>query len=96
MAGDPSRERRRLAAECLALAKQADDVRARVSLLAMAQKWLDLAELSEHDAWNQSLRLRALQAAIGKEVRALYELPQELPHGILTLLMQLNERTGSD
>jgi len=85
-----------MAAECLALAKQADDVRARVSLLAMAQKWLDLAELSEHDAWNQSLRLRALQAAIGKEVRALYELPQELPHGILTLLMQLNERTGSD
>jgi hypothetical protein len=30
----------------------------------MAQKWLDLAERSEHEAWNTNLRLRALQTAI--------------------------------
>jgi hypothetical protein len=90
MSGDRSRERRRLAAECLASARQTSDLRVRASLLEMAQKWIDLAELCEHDAWNESLRLRALQAAIGQELRAQYKLPQELTHRILTLLMQLN------
>jgi hypothetical protein len=93
MVGDRSRERRRLAAECLAVAKQTSDFGVRASLLEMAQKWLDLAELCEHDAWNQALRLRALQAAIGKELRVHYELPQQLPRRILTLLMQLNDKT---
>ena len=91
MSGDRSRERRQLAAECLAEAKRTSDSRGRASLLEMAQKWLDLAERCEHDAWNTNLRLRALQAAIGEELRAQYELPQELPHRILMLLMQLNE-----
>jgi hypothetical protein len=91
MSGDRSRERRQLAAECLAAAKKTSDVQVRASLVEMAQKWLDLAERCEHDAWNTNLRLRALQAAIGEELRAQYELPQELPHRILTLLMQLNE-----
>jgi hypothetical protein len=69
MSGDRSRERRRLAAECLELAKRTSDVRARASLVEMAQRWLELAELCEHDAWNHTLRLRALQAAIGKELQ---------------------------
>ena len=90
MAGDRSRELRRLAAECLTLARHISDSRARAALLEIAQKRLDLAELSEHDAWNQTLRLRALQAAIGKELHALYAVPQALPHRLLTLLMQLN------
>jgi hypothetical protein len=93
MSGDRSRERRLLAAECLELAKRTSDVRVRASLVEMAQRWLDLAELCEHDAWNQALRLRALQAAIGKELRVHFELPQQLPHRILTLLMQLNDQT---
>jgi ribosomal protein S14 len=38
-----------------------------------------------------AIRLRALQAGIGQELRTQYELPHELPHGILTLLLQLNE-----
>src|ERR1700674_2973466 len=37
-----------------------------------------------------AIRLRALQAGIGQQLRAQYELPQELPHKIVTLLMQLN------
>src|ERR1700730_15671098 len=90
MAGDRSRELRRLAAEGLPLARHNSDSRVRAALLEIAQKRLDLAELSEHDAWNQTLRLRALQAAIGKELRGQYELPNELPHQLLTLLMQLN------
>ena len=91
MAGDRSRELRRLASECLTLARQTSDPRVRTSLLEMAQKRLDLAELSEHEVWNEALRLRALQAAIGQELRAQYELPPELPHRILTLLLQLND-----
>ena len=90
MSSDRSRARRQLAAECLAAAKKTSDVQVRASLVEMAQKWLDLAERCEHDAWNTNLRLRALQAAIGEELRAQYELPQELPHQLLTLLMQLN------
>lgn len=43
----------------------------------------------------QTLRSRApnrrvIQAKIGQELKALYSLPRELPHRILTLLMQLN------
>jgi hypothetical protein len=56
----------------------------------MAQKWLELAERSEHDGWNEALRLRALEAAIGQELRALFEPPHSLPHRLLALLMQLN------
>jgi hypothetical protein len=90
MAGDRSRELRRLAAECLTLARHTSDARVRAALLEIAQKRLDLAELGEHDAWNQTLRLRALQVAIGKELHTLYVVPQALPHRLLTLLMQLN------
>jgi hypothetical protein len=96
MPGDRSRERRRLSAECLALAQQISDVSARALLLEMAQKWLDSAELAERNRCNESLRLRALEAAIGQELHALYELPQELSHRMLTLLMQLNTERGTD
>jgi hypothetical protein len=85
-----------LAAECLALAKQTSDVPARAFLLEMAQKWLESAERSEHDGWNESLRLRALEATIGLELQAFYELPQDIPHRLLTLLMQLNADGGTD
>jgi len=66
MASDRSREARRLASECLALARQTSDPLARTSRLDMAQKWIDLAELSEHDPWNDALRRRVIQAAIGQ------------------------------
>jgi hypothetical protein len=90
MAGDRSRELRRFAAECLALAQRISDLRVRVYLLEIAQKRIDLAELGEHDTLNEALRLRAIQAVIGEQLRVEYELPRELPHSILTLLMQLN------
>ena len=62
MASDRSREARRLASECLALARQTSDPLARTSRLDMAQKWIDVAELSEHDPWNDALRRRVIQA----------------------------------
>jgi type IV pilus biogenesis protein CpaD/CtpE len=52
MSSDRSRARRQLAEECLAAAKRISDVQVRASLFEMAQKWLDLAERREHDAWN--------------------------------------------
>jgi hypothetical protein len=85
-----------MAAECLAVARRTSDSGVRASLVEMAQKWLDLAERSEYDGWNESLRLRALEAAIGQELRALYELPQALPHRLLTLLMQLNAQAETN
>jgi len=66
MAGDRSRELRRLASECLTLGAADFGFGVRASLLEMAQKRIDLAELSEHDAWNEALRLRALQTAIAR------------------------------
>jgi hypothetical protein len=96
MAGDRSRELRRFAAECLTLARQTSDLQVRAALLEIAQKRIDLAEVSEHDAWNEALCLRAFQAAIGEQLRAQYELPRELPHRILTLLMQLKEQSNAD
>jgi hypothetical protein len=82
-----------MAAECLAVARQTSGVRA--SFVEMAQKWLYLAEHAEHDGWNEALRLRALEAAIGQEPRTLYELPYKLPHRLLTLLMQLNAQADT-
>jgi hypothetical protein len=34
---------------------------------------------------------RAVRTMIGQELRARYEVPQGLPHEMLTLLLQLNE-----
>jgi hypothetical protein len=72
------------------MAKQAGDTNNREFLVEMAWKWLDLAELDEWDNWEKALRLRAIQTKIGHELRAQYDLPQEFPHRILALLMQLN------
>jgi hypothetical protein len=96
MAGDRSRERRRLASECLDLARQTSDLPLRASLLEMAQKWLDLAELCEHNAWNEMLRMRAIQAAIGRELQSCYELRRELPPHILALLVELDAERDHD
>jgi hypothetical protein len=85
-----------MASECLAAAKQTTDPRERTSLVDIAQKSLDLAELCEHDGYTEALRLRALEAAIGEELRALFEPPHRLPHRLLTLLMQLNTPSEPD
>jgi hypothetical protein len=83
-----SREWRRLASECLALAQRTSDPKSRASLLVVSQRCLDLAELSERDEWDQSRR--AIQAAIGEGLRELYFLPSELPHRLVALLVQMD------
>jgi hypothetical protein len=78
------------------MARQASNANSRAFLVKMAWKWLDLAELDEWDNWQKALRLRVIQTKIGQALRAQYELPQELPHGILTLLMQLNAQQDEE
>ena len=89
MSGDRSRERRRLAAERLIFAKQMDDWKIRASVLGMTQRWLDLAQPREPVAFDKALRLQAIQTNIGRELRAQFDLPREMPHRILTLLIQI-------
>src|SRR4029077_9635781 len=40
-------------------------------------------------AWNTTFYHRAIRTKIGQALRATYDLPQELPHQMLALLMQL-------
>jgi hypothetical protein len=87
MSGDRSRERRRLAAERLIFAKQMEDWRIRASVLGMTQRWLELAQSREPIALDKALRLQAIQTNIGRALRAQFDLPREMPHQILTLLI---------
>jgi hypothetical protein len=90
MSSDRSHERRQLAAERLIFAQQMTDWRIRASVLGMTQRWLDLAEPGDQDALDKTLRLQAIQAEIGRKLRVHYLLPCDLPHQLLTLLMQLD------
>ena len=42
--------------------------------------------------WKLRLCHHAIQAKIGQELRAHYELPQVLPHRMIVLLVQLHEQ----
>jgi hypothetical protein len=71
MPDNPSHKRRELAAQCLAFAEQTSDLNVRAKLVAMAQKWLDLAndEFGSHeelDAWNKTFYDRVVQTKIGQ------------------------------
>jgi hypothetical protein len=46
---------------------------------------------SQPDIWKENHYRGIIRATIGHELGARYGLPQQLPHRILTLLMQLNE-----
>ena len=47
---------------------------------------------SDNVPWSKAVARRAVRTMIGQELRARYEVPRDLPHEMLTLLMQLNER----
>jgi hypothetical protein len=75
MPDNPSRKRREQAARCLALAEQTSDLNVRSKLVAMAQKWLDLAndEFGSHeelDAWNKTFYHCAIQTNLGQDFRS--------------------------
>ena len=52
------------------MGQQARDASIRALLVDMAWKWIDLAEFDEWDNWERTLRLRAIQAKLGKALRA--------------------------
>ena len=39
--------------------------------------------------WSKAVARRATRTTIGQELKALYQVPQDVPQGMLTLLMQL-------
>jgi hypothetical protein len=82
-----ARQFRRLATGCLKIAQQASDESARLSLLAMAQIWLDLAAIYEHDDWN---RRHIIRTAIGDELKAWYRPRYGLPPHFVALLAEMN------
>jgi hypothetical protein len=47
---------------------------------------------SDNVPWSKAVTRRAVRSMIGQELRARYEVPQRLPHEMLMLLVQLNER----
>jgi hypothetical protein len=51
---------------------------------------------SDNVPWSKAVARRAVRTMIGQELRARYEVPQGLPHEMLTLLVQLNERQEED
>jgi hypothetical protein len=42
--------------------------------------------------YSKAVARRGVRVTIGHELGKHYEVPQDLPHGIVALLMQLNER----
>ena len=55
----------------------------------------DYSPRSSHESdnvpWSKAVTCRAVRSMIGQELRARYEVPQDMPHEMLTLLLQLNE-----
>ena len=47
---------------------------------------------SDNVPWSKAVARRAVRTMIGQELQARYEVPQRLPHEMLMLLVQLNER----
>ena len=93
MAADPSRERRHLAVELMATARLITDARIRTTILALGEKWLDLAEggLGDQETRYRTEGLRALQMKIGEELRTDCDSPQELSQRLRAILMELND-----
>jgi hypothetical protein len=95
MPEDRSRERRRLAAECLAAAQATSEPTERAALLAMAQKWLGLANadtgVGRGEAWEKTFYHRVMQAEIGRSIKRELRPSRQMPHRLFTLLLQLEE-----
>jgi hypothetical protein len=94
MPDDRAGARRKLAAECLAMAQRTSDLKLRAALLRMAQRWLDLANdefnPAEPDLGGKTFYNFELQAKIGQKLQSHFELPVQLSPQLSTLLMQMD------
>jgi hypothetical protein len=50
---------------------------------------------SDRLPYSKAAAYRALGTTIGQELKALYEVPQDLPHEMIVLLMHLNRAESS-
>jgi hypothetical protein len=48
---------------------------------------------SDNVPWSKAVTCRAVRTMIGEELRARYEVPQDWPHEMLALLMQLKNES---
>jgi hypothetical protein len=94
MLDDRTRDRRKLAAECLITAQEITDPNLRAVLLGMAQRWLDLAngdyDPTARDDLDVAVYRQVILAQLGQELQAQFALPHELPQQLIALLMQLD------
>jgi hypothetical protein len=95
LSADPSRERRRLAVELVATARLVTDARIRTTILALGEKWLDLAD-GHRQSFDRKQGLRALQMEIGQQLLGSLDLPEELSRRLRVLLAQLNDQPDVD
>ena len=51
---------------------------------------------SDNVPWSKAVTCRAVRTMIGQELRARYDVAQDLPHEMAALLVQLNEREQED
>ena len=94
MPDNRTRARRKLAAQCLAMAQQTSDLKLRASLLTMAQRWLSLANAefnpAEPNRWDNTFYRFDIQTKIGRELQTYFEVPHKLPLQLFALLMQFD------
>jgi len=51
---------------------------------------------SDNVPWSKAVARRAVRTMIGQELRARYQIPQDLPREVLTVLVRLNEGEQKD
>ena len=91
MLDDQAREYRRLAAECLAVARKTSASQLHANLIDIAKKWGALAERAEREA----LHCQTAQALIGEQLRDLYKTSNAMPPHLLALLAQLDDEVDT-
>jgi hypothetical protein len=82
-----------MAAECVAWAKNTSDPARRSAFMLAAQKWQERAEeprsrpFRPWEPWEP--HYHEIQMEIGRKLQAQLDLPKDMPHQILALLVQL-------
>jgi hypothetical protein len=91
---DTFREQRQFAVDLMATARLITDPRIRATIVALADKWLNIA--AGPDFSSRKEHLLALQAEIGQELRNAYSVPGELSSRFLVLLAQINDQGNAN
>jgi hypothetical protein len=89
-----ARQYTQMAAACEAWAKNISDLAQQCAFKRAAQNWRERAVQEQESRpfrhWEPRVDYREMQIKIGRELQAQFDLPNDMPHQILALLMQLN------